>query len=298
MRLIGFSLLLAMAITASAYAAKPAVGEDAPALTGTDFITGEEVALTEYADGWIFIDFWATWCGPCMSELPNFLEQTQPLVDEGRLSLFSVSLDMDGQTSEQLPAVIEEYGIDYPVVYDGLGWQTAAAQQWDIHSIPATFLVDPQGRIAATDLRGESLGPSLEYYLQLPADHEYISVDTELESADDGNIIFRAYFSNPAMQDLELAVDYLFVKHIYAEDDTEEAGRPVDFELFETNPDAPEHTETLSFAAADEVFEYSIEKMADVDELYLQLTYELPGSAEAIGEPLEVSLHEQLSFDE
>lgn len=306
MRIVGIAQLLAVLLYGAAYAV-PGIGEDAPELTGVDYSSGKNIALAGYAGGWVFVDFWATWCGPCMDELPNLLEQTKALRDDGKLSLFSVSLDVSASTaeeygfnnegtSERLTDVLSEYGIDYPVIYDGNFWSTAAAQSWDIHSIPATFLVDPRGRIAATDLRGETLGSSLDYYLQLPEDHEYINAEMTLDKDADSNFLLNAKINNPAMQDLEVAVEYLFVKNIYAEDDTEQTGRPVDFKVFETNPEAPEHTETMQFNNANGVFEYSIEKMDGVDMLYVEFSYELPGSADITGEPLVVTMSERLEL--
>ena len=93
-----------------------------------------------------------------MAELPNLISETASLRESGELALFSVSLD-DKDTADKIMEVVRQHGIDYPVIYDGGGWDTIQSKEWGVRSIPATYLIDPQGTIVATGLRGEMLSP-------------------------------------------------------------------------------------------------------------------------------------------
>jgi len=130
------------------------LGQMSPALQGTG-INGEKVSLAEAnASGkFIMVDFWASWCGPCMVELPNVVEFYKKAKSE-RFDVISVSLDTE-DTREKLNEVIASYGVSYPVIYDGGGWEARLAKEWGIHAIPATFLVAPNGRIVLRNIRGE-----------------------------------------------------------------------------------------------------------------------------------------------
>ena len=130
------------------------LGQVAPPLEGTD-INGLKVSLADAnANGkFILVDFWASWCGPCMDELPRVVEFYQGAKSE-RFDVISVSLDTE-DTLERLNKVIVAYGVGYPVIYDGGGWDAKLAKEWGIRAIPATFLVAPNGRIVLRNIHGE-----------------------------------------------------------------------------------------------------------------------------------------------
>ena len=105
----------------------------------------------------VLVDFWATWCGPCIAELPNVTTAYEKYKGKG-FEIVGISLDEDRAA---LDAFVQEKKMTWPQFFDGLGWKNKLAEQYGIQSIPATFLLDQEGRIVAKDLRGEQLDREL-----------------------------------------------------------------------------------------------------------------------------------------
>lgn len=133
---------------------------DAATAVGTEFPTFKETAtdgttvdLAAYRGKIVLVDFWATWCGPCVDELPNVMAAYEKYHDKG-FEVIGISLDKDG---DKLAAFTKEKKMAWPQVFDGKGWQSKLAQAYNIRGIPATFLLDREGKIAAKDLRGDAL---------------------------------------------------------------------------------------------------------------------------------------------
>ncbi|MEO0054560.1 MAG: hypothetical protein RLZZ50_507 [Verrucomicrobiota bacterium] len=118
--------------------------------TATD---GTVVDLAAYRGKVVLVDFWATWCGPCVGELPHVKEAYEKHHATG-FEVIGVSLDQDG---DKLAAFTKENAMPWPQIFDGQGWKSKLAQAYGIRSIPATFLLDRDGKIAAKGLRGEAL---------------------------------------------------------------------------------------------------------------------------------------------
>jgi peroxiredoxin len=108
------------------------------------------------------LDFWATWCGPCRAELPAVRKVYEDLHAKG-FEILGVSLD-NADTSEKLADFTASNKITWPQISDGQGWQAELATKYGVRSIPAAFLIDAKGKIAAmgADLRGERLRPTVE----------------------------------------------------------------------------------------------------------------------------------------
>ena len=106
----------------------------------------------------VLIDFWASWCGPCIRELPNVVKAYERFHDKG-LEIVGVSLDKD---KASWLAAIEQTGQKWPQMSDLKGWDCAGAQIYGIQSIPANVLIDDHGKIVARDLRGDALLEEIE----------------------------------------------------------------------------------------------------------------------------------------
>jgi thiol-disulfide isomerase/thioredoxin len=97
----------------------------------------------------VLIDFWATWCGPCVAELPNVLKAYKELHPKG-FEIVGISLDSD---KEKLESFVKEKGMDWPQFFDGKGWKNEISSNYGINSIPAMWLVDQKGMVIDTAAR-------------------------------------------------------------------------------------------------------------------------------------------------
>ncbi len=105
---------------------------------------GDTVNLVDYRGKVVLVNFWATWCGPCKYEMPWFVEFEQKYKDRD-FAVLGVSMDDDGWKS--VKPYITEHKINYRVM---IGSEVISQQFGDIDSLPTSFILDRQGRIAAT----------------------------------------------------------------------------------------------------------------------------------------------------
>lgn len=124
-------------------------------------VDGREVDLASLRGKVVLIDFWATWCGPCVRELPNVLKAYEKLHSKG-FEIVGISLDSD---KSKLEAFVKDKGMPWPQFFDGKGWKNELSTRFDIHAIPAMWLVDKDGRLASTTVRGR-LEAEVEKYLK------------------------------------------------------------------------------------------------------------------------------------
>ena len=113
--------------------------ETPPQFTLKD-LNGFETSLDDYRGKVVFINFWATWCPPCRTEIPGFVEIYQEYKDKG-MEILGISLDRI--TPESLLNFVRKYKINYPVL---VGTQKVA-QDYNIQAIPTTFIVDRNGKL-------------------------------------------------------------------------------------------------------------------------------------------------------
>jgi peroxiredoxin len=122
-------------------------------------LLGDPLSVSQYKDKVVLVEFWATWCVPCVAELPNILKAYNKHHAEG-FEVIGISLDF-AQDEQKLKSFLKTKDIPWVQYFDGKGWQNKLAAKYGIDQVPATFLLDRQGKIIGQDLRGEALEEAL-----------------------------------------------------------------------------------------------------------------------------------------
>jgi peroxiredoxin len=133
-----------------------AIGSDAMDFTQND-TTGRPVALSSLRGKYVLLDFWASWCRPCRAENPNVVRAYQKF-SKKNFTILGVSLD---QQKDAWTKAIQADRLTWMHVSDLQQWSNAVAQLYHVQGIPQNFLIDPNGKIIAKNLRGADLDAKL-----------------------------------------------------------------------------------------------------------------------------------------
>lgn len=117
--------------------------------------SGKDVALSSFKGKYVLIDFWASWCAPCRAENPNVVRVYNKFKDKN-FTVLGVSLDGE-KTKDAWLKAIQDDGLNWTQVSDLKGFDNSVARTYNVSAIPQNFLIDPTGKIIATNLRGKAL---------------------------------------------------------------------------------------------------------------------------------------------
>lgn len=135
------------------------IGSIAPDFVQKD-TAGVPVRLSSLRGNYVLLDFWASWCGPCRAENPNVVKAYEAYKSHG-FTVLSVSLDRQGDRQKWLDAIHHDH-LEWTHVSDLQYWKNEVAARYGIKAIPQNFLIDPKGKIIASNLRGEALQQTLQ----------------------------------------------------------------------------------------------------------------------------------------
>lgn len=130
----------------------PGIGDKFIDINGFD-LNGKNRKLSENKGKYILLEFWASWCGPCISEIPNLLKDYSKFKDKG-FEIYSFSIDSN---KENWKKAIEKNNITWINVNDNKGSYSIMAAKYGVRAIPKNYLINPEGTIIAINLRGNEL---------------------------------------------------------------------------------------------------------------------------------------------
>ena len=125
-------------------------------------VSGHSFTADDFANKVVLLDFWATWCAPCLAELPH-LRQLDERFDDDFVIL---SVAFDAIQRRQLRSFLLRHDMSWPQVHEPTGVDSHLAKRFDVEAVPVTVLLDRRSRVIARDLRGQALEAVLETLLE------------------------------------------------------------------------------------------------------------------------------------
>lgn len=157
------------------------VGDDAPAVNATT-LDGQELKLSDFRGKYVLIDFWATWCGPCIRETPVIKKVHQTYADRDDFAVIGFSIDKE----VDLPAAYAKKNeLEYHQAFLGIGEEgRKTLNNWGISGIPSIWLIGPDGKIVAMGLRGERMHEAVMNALEPEKAKAAAAAEAEGEAAE------------------------------------------------------------------------------------------------------------------
>ncbi|HTW95319.1 MAG TPA: TlpA disulfide reductase family protein [Tepidisphaeraceae bacterium] len=129
------------------------VGGPAPDFTGTT-LDGKPLRLSDFRGKYVLLDFWATWCGPCIAETPNLKETYQAFGHDTRFAMISISQDTIATDTRDY---VTQNGLNWNQLFEARDGGQPIGSLYQIEGIPSIWLIGPDGTVVAKDLRGEAI---------------------------------------------------------------------------------------------------------------------------------------------
>jgi thiol-disulfide isomerase/thioredoxin len=126
-------------------------------------MAGKSFKLSDYRGKYALLDFWATWCGPCIGEIPYLKQAHEKFKDRGDFAMISLSLD---KTINEPREFLKKNDLPWVQGYLGDWSETKVAGQYGVEGIPAIFLVSPEGKLIESELEGSSIISRIEKRLK------------------------------------------------------------------------------------------------------------------------------------
>jgi peroxiredoxin len=157
-------LLVAQRTLEAGLLANLEIGDPAPPLSAKTF-EDKPLKLEDFRGKYVLLDFWATWCTPCLAEMPDLKGVYQEFSKDERFVMIGLSLDEEIDAPRKL---VKERHIPWVQVFLGSGSESPVARDYGVEAIPATFLIGPDGKLIAKGLRGEQIREAVARALGKP----------------------------------------------------------------------------------------------------------------------------------